>query len=247
LPGLPFPHDTSRFSVARIAHTLRRGKETIRSFLGRDGARTHRLQTDHKESGSFSALAWSEGNNKTIVVMAQLPGDAQFTTEQNTIVFTTDAGAHIRYHVSGAFTYAPVPFRRDVRKLEEKDVPWYHKSAEAFGANGIRIENTWVTLLDAPARKDTSAGKPRLQFRVKLVEAPDVELPVDVFNDTREKESGDPKRIEHVLFKKLKPGETVLLTGQFHADTFDNNGKPYERRWIRCYVVDRLPAPPVQR
>src|SRR5947209_1291457 len=54
LPGLErfAPRDTSRFSVKRMAFTLRRGAETIKAVLSRDGSKGHVLKTEHQASGS---------------------------------------------------------------------------------------------------------------------------------------------------------------------------------------------------
>src|SRR5437588_4562086 len=72
IPGLErFAHyDTSRFSIKRIAFTLRRGADAIKAVMSRDGIRGHMLRTEHHTSGSSSALYWSEGENKKVVAEA---------------------------------------------------------------------------------------------------------------------------------------------------------------------------------
>src|SRR5205085_302588 len=79
LPGLPAPHDTSRFSVARVAFILRRSIETIKSYRDRTGVRIHTLKSEHKASGASSSLSWSEGEKKKVVFSAKLPGDVKMT------------------------------------------------------------------------------------------------------------------------------------------------------------------------
>src|SRR5947209_628194 len=63
IPGLErFAHyDTSRFSIKRITFSLRRRVETVKAVVSRDGIRSHMLKTEHRASGSSSALYWSEG------------------------------------------------------------------------------------------------------------------------------------------------------------------------------------------
>ena len=105
------PHDMSRFSIAQIAFTLRRGKEAIKRVLSRDRSGGHMLKTEHQPSGSSSSLSWFEGENKRVVATAELPGDVKMTTEGQSVVFISETGAMMKYHSSGAVLYSPTPLR----------------------------------------------------------------------------------------------------------------------------------------
>ena len=249
------PRDTSRFSIARIAFTLRRGKETIKAILTRDRSRGHTLRTDQqiseqKASASSSSLFWNEGDEKRVVASAELPGEVTMTTEGQSVIFTSPTGAILKYHSSGAFLYSPAPLRREQKAQEESAIPWYHRSAEAVGKEGIRIEHILVRLMDAPRRTDTARGVPVVRFSVALVDAPDVQLPVDVYDEKKGPRT-NRTRIAQVLNKKLQPGDEVLLTGHFHVDRLtgetEHTAKQRERRWVRLLHLDpkdQASAPP---
>lgn len=245
LPGLPAPRDTSRLSIPRIGFILRRGVENVKSFRDRFGTRWHTLNTEQKEAGFRSSLSWSEGDNKRVVVTAELTGDVKMTQEGGNIVLTSETGATIKYHHTGASLASPVPLRRQVEQTAQIETPWYLKTAEAVGRLGIRLENIEAEIVTAPAAPGiTKNDKPVARFKLKILGVADeVILDADAYNDRNRERGGNPYRVQQTINKKLQAGDTVLLTGHYHYDktTFQNEKgvKPYERRWLRLIVIDR--------
>lgn len=251
LPGLPAPVDKSRFSKAKVEYALKRAAGAVRRFVSRDGQPGHMLKTDAPQQNFSSTLAWSDGSDQKVVVSAELRGNIKMHQDGNSLVFQNDEGAVVRYTTSGGALGSASPLRRQVALEKEKDVPWYQKSAEAVGPSGTRIEAMPLLVRSIPERKDTTNGTQRVQFTVSPVGAEDIELQVDVYNDRRGVRGGNPRRISQVLDKKLWVGETILLTGHYHADVMtlktseeNKTAKQFERRWIRLITVDLPPANP---
>lgn len=247
LPGFAAPRDTSRFSVARLAYILGRPVQSIHAFRTRTGGQGHTLRTEHT-SGASSTLSWSEGERKTFVASAELPGEVKMTQEGKNVVFTSETGATIRYMPTGAFLYSPTPLRRTQEQDKQADTPWYLKSAEAVGRSGIRLENIAAEIVEAPSGVGVTKGNiPVARFTLRLLNTSEpAELVADVYNDKTRERGGNPYRIQQTLNKKLHQGDRVVFTGHYHIDrtTFQNEHgvKPYERRWVRLLVIDKKPT-----
>lgn len=233
LPGLErfAPRDSSRFSVKRIAFTLRRGTETIKAVLGRDGSQGHFLKTEHQASGSSSTLFWSEGDNKKMVVSAEIPGNATITTENKSVVLTAETGASITYHASGAFAYSPTPLRRERLSKAQADVPWWDKAREVIENEYIYEAGSVVT--DPLYGESEKKGTPYKRFEIAI---PISEIETKTFDVYAYGQA-----IALLTRRNIHAQDNVRLRAsvQFHEQRLPQ-GKSTVVPWLRLFDVQKI-------
>ncbi len=225
------PCDTSRFSIKRIAFTLRRGADAIKAVMSRDGIRGHMSRTEHHASGSSSALYWSEGENKKIVASAELPGDVTMTTGNGSLVFTSETGATIKYHASGAFVFSPAPLKQERLAQEQTGLPWWQKDREV-------IENEYIyeagsVIAEPVFGESAKKGTPYKYFKllVPVSETETYEADVYVYGQV----------ISLVNRRNLRAGDIVRVRAsvQFHEQR-QTQGRSIFVPWLRLFDVQKI-------
>ena len=225
------PRDTSRFSRKRIAFTLRRGADAIKTVMSRDGIRGHMLRTEHHTSGSSSALYWSEGEKKKIVASAELPGDVTMTADRGSVIFASETGATMKYHASGSFVYSPAPLRRERLAQEQVGLPWWQKDRTV-------IENEYIyeagSVVAEPVYGESEKkGTPYKRFQIAVPVSETETRNFDVY--------AYGQAISLLTRRKIQAGDIVRLRAsvQFHEQRLPQ-GRSTFVSWLRLFDVQKL-------
>ncbi len=216
------PYHPSRFSLKRIAFTLRRGVEDIKRFV-RDSGRGQYLKT--ASSASSSTLSWT---GEKVSAVAEIPGDVLMTVENGSVVFTSDTGAMLRYHKSGAFLYSPVPLRRQMVAEEQRELAFWQQDKEVV--NNKRIELDCVIASEPEYAVSKTNNTPYGHFRIR-VDGTDAQFDVYAYKQ------GVP------LLKRrgVHENDTIHLEATVHVEPqYQPGGVIGERRWLRYFNCQKI-------
>jgi hypothetical protein len=216
------PSHPSRFSIKRIAFTLRRGVNDVKAFLSRDGTRGHAIKTPNAPVSS-SSLSWTEGENRKVSALAELYGDVTMTIDNGSVVFTSETGAHIRYHQSGAILYSPAPLRRQQIAEVQKGLAFWQQDKEVI--NNKRIELDCTVASEPEYGQSKNMNTPYGHFRIG-VDGTDAQFDVYAYK----------QGVALLKRRGLRINTLIHLEATVHVEPqYQPGGAIGERRWLRFF------------
>ena len=220
----------SRFNLKRIEYTL---KAEVHAFTSRDGLPGHYVRMGGQESDSASSsLGWTD---TTLTARADIPGDANMTTQSGATIFTAESGAGLTYYNDGSFLYAaslqsPVA-KRELLLLEQAGLPWWEKAREV-------IENEYIYEAgrvdgDPVYGESKRNGTPYKYFRLSVPVSESETKEFDVY--------AYGQAISLITRRNIHKDDVVRLRAsvQFHEQRQPHGSSLYVP-WLNLFNVQRL-------